>query len=78
MDTATKIAELNQDLKAVYKVGDKALIELAEKYGVTTRRYEWWKQSDRFQVALPSKSDVKEMQGKVYGAIKTQLREMGA
>lgn len=76
MDTAAKIADLKADSKLVYNGG--SLVALAEKYGVTTRRYDWWKQSDRFQVAFPSKSDEKEMQSKLYATIKTQLKELGA
>lgn len=76
MDKATKIADLTADSKLVYNGGN--LATLAKKYGVTTRRYQWWKESDRFQPAFASKSDVKEMQGKLYSTIKTQLRELGA
>lgn len=76
MDTAAKIADLNADAKSVYNGG--SLVKLADKYGVTTRRYEWWKQSDRFQVPFASKSDVKEIQSKIYATIKAQLRELEA
>lgn len=78
MDTAAKIADLKADSKIVYKAGTTTLCHLADKYGVTTRRYEWWKQSDRFQVAFASKSDVKEIQSKIYATIKAQLRELEA
>lgn len=73
---AQRIAELNADAKSVYNGG--SLTTLADKYGVTTRRYEWWKESDRFQVAFASKSDVKEIQGKLYRTIKALIAELGA
>ena len=79
MDKAAKIAELKADSKRVYSAsGNTVLCELADKYGVTTRRYEWWKESDRLQATFASKSDTKEIQGTILSAIRTQLRDLEA
>lgn len=83
---ATKIADLKADAKLVYNAGSKTLIALADKYGVTTSSLTYWREkekegplhTDLHFAALGSKSTLKEMQGKLYSTIKSQLRELGA
>lgn len=70
-----KAAELMADAKLVYNGGN--LLVLAEKYGVTTQRIEMHKRGEVPGPALATNSDRKEVQSKLYAAIKGQLRGLG-
>lgn len=78
-----KIAALNADAKLVYNGTVDDLAALAEKYGVTTNSLNYAKKyrSDAFRSlgaqAFKTNSDVKEIRGRLYAAIKGQLRQAG-
>ena len=80
--TATRIAELHADAKQVYTVGPKALISLADKYGIETDAMRYYRANpdgrELWSAALGSVARQKEMQRLLYATIKGQLRELGA
>ncbi len=71
-----QIAELNADAKRVYNTGVNGLVELADKYNVTTTSLTYAKAnpSDTFASlgyqAFGTKSATKEIQRVLYGTIK--------
>ena len=85
MTTETTITTLKADAKLVYNAGPDTLAELAEKYNVTTRSLDYarhHRNEEQYATlgrqALKSKSDIAEVQRKLYATIKGQLRELGA
>lgn len=75
------IAEMTEDAKQVYKVGPVKLAELADKYGVTTHALSFHREREGANIeraairALGSKSGAKELQSKLYAAIKTRIAD---
>lgn len=82
--TTQRIAELQNDARLVYNAGVTTLVELADKYNVTTASLTYAKANPNPVYAnigvqaFPSKNTTNEIQRKLYATIKGQLRELGA
>lgn len=78
--TTITLAELNADAKKIYNGGN--LIELGDKYGVTTSSLTFWREHQDqlgarslYVAAFGTKSTAKEMQSKLYATIKNLMKQ---
>lgn len=80
--TAPTLAELQSDARRVYNCSANGLVELAEKYNVTTGDLNYARAHRDEKVfrtlgdqAFKTKSETRQMQNKLYATIKNEIRK---